>query len=486
MSEKEPLPPLIFPPKTSSERVTLRRLIDEGMVKKIGPRLYTSVPKAQYELVVRGGWPSIVSNLYPNTLLSHRSALEYKPTPEGVIILTSTTNRKVFFPGLTLQFIRGPGPRKDDPKFMAFHASSFARALLENLASCHDSSIPKNITRAEIEQKLEAVLLTKGEKALNEIRDQAKSIAKEFTWSKEYDRLNKVIGALLGTKSPKALKSQASQARAKSIPYDVEAMGRIQLLFGELRNYPFALLLEDSQKPASLKHKAFFEAYFSNYIEGTTFEIEEAEEIVFDNKIPKNRPDDAHDIIGTFEIVSSRSEMRRVPTDDFENFVLLLKDRHFKLMNGRDKAMPGEFKQTPNRAGNTSFVHPDYVMGTLFKGYELYKDLRPGMARAIFIMFLVAEVHPFTDGNGRIARIMMNAELCSSGLSTIIIPTVYREDYLSGLRALTRRERSLPLIKMLIKAQSFSNLNYANYPEILKQLVSNQWFFEPDEGTILV
>ena len=27
------------------------------------------------------------------------------------------------------------------------------------------------------------------------------------------------------------------------------------------------------------------------------------------------------------------------------------------------------------------------------------------------MMFLVSEVHPFVDGNGRIARIMMNAEL---------------------------------------------------------------------------
>ena len=32
------------------------------------------------------------------------------------------------------------------------------------------------------------------------------------------------------------------------------------------------------------------------------------------------------------------------------------------------------------------------------------------IARAIYMMFLVSEVHPFDDGNGRMARIMMNAE----------------------------------------------------------------------------
>ena len=30
-------------------------------------------------------------------------------------------------------------------------------------------------------------------------------------------------------------------------------------------------------------------------------------------------------------------------------------------------------------------------------------------------MFLVSEAHPFADGNGRTARIMMNAELIAAG-----------------------------------------------------------------------
>lgn len=55
------------------------------------------------------------------------------------------------------------------------------------------------------------------------------------------------------------------------------------------------------------------------------------------------------------------------------------------------------------------------------------------IARAIYMMFLVTEVHPFDDGNGRIARIMMNAELVNGGSSKIIIPTVYREDYMLAL-----------------------------------------------------
>ena len=46
------------------------------------------------------------------------------------------------------------------------------------------------------------------------------------------------------------------------------------------------------------------------------------------------------------------------------------------------------------------------------------------------MMFLVSEVHPFADGNGRVARIMMNTELVAAGENRIIVPTVHRNNYL--------------------------------------------------------
>lgn len=67
------------------------------------------------------------------------------------------------------------------------------------------------------------------------------------------------------------------------------------------------------EAPDHFTNKAFFEAYFSNYIEGTTFEIEEAENIIFNKKIPAKRPKDAHDIIGTFQIVSNLNELCKTP-----------------------------------------------------------------------------------------------------------------------------------------------------------------------------
>jgi len=60
--------------------------------------------------------------------------------------------------------------------------------------------------------------------------------------------------------------------------------------------------------------------------------------------------------------------------------------------------------------------------------------LTPGIARALYVMLVVSEVHPFTDGNGRVARLMMNAELSAVGDARIVTPNVFRNEYISSLR----------------------------------------------------
>ncbi len=56
------------------------------------------------------------------------------------------------------------------------------------------------------------------------------------------------------------------------------------------------------------------------------------------------------------------------------------------------------------------------------------------------MMFLVSEVRPFADGYGRIARIMMNAELVAAGEERIFIPTIFRSNYLTGLKVLSNSD----------------------------------------------
>jgi hypothetical protein len=92
---------------------------------------------------------------------------------------------------------------------------------------------------------------------------------------------------------------------------------------------------------------------------------------------------------------------------------------------------------------------PQHVRGTLIEGSKLLPSVPAGMARALFAMFLVTEVHPFLDGNGRLARLVMNAELSVVGECRIIVPTLFREEHLDCLRVLTREEEAPPFLRAM-------------------------------------
>ena len=103
-------------------------------------------------------------------------------------------------------------------------------------------------------------------------------------------------------------------------------------------------------------------------------------------------------------------------------------------------------------------MHPDLVRGTLREGFAILDTLPAGLARAIFAMFLVAEVHPFADGNGRVARLLMNAELSSQALCRVMIPLSFRDEYMSALRALSQNANPTPLWRMIDRAQRWVSL----------------------------
>ncbi|MGC8535512.1 MAG: Fic family protein [Rhizomicrobium sp.] len=69
--------------------------------------------------------------------------------------------------------------------------------------------------------------------------------------------------------------------------------------------------------------------------------------------------------------------------------------------------------------------------------FGIYQALEEPFAQALVIMFLVAEVHPFADGSGRMARVMMNAELVAGEQTRIFIASVYRNEYIASLKRLT-------------------------------------------------
>jgi hypothetical protein len=428
-----------------------------GELRKLGSRLYTRNLTEAPELLVRRNWYYLITDYYPDALIADRTALENKPSEDGSIFLISEKRRDTELPGLVFRPRQGPVALDSDRPFIGgARLTSTARAYLENMRAsrARGGRMARTLSRTEIEERLDAMIARQGEASINRLRDEARELAPRLGLASEFEQLNSLIGALLGTREAEAVSAPA-KARIAGLAYDQNRIRLFENLFATLRDS----LPEDRPAPvrdnAANGNLSFFEAYFSNFIEGTEFTVDEAAEIVFDGVIPQERPDDAHDVVGTFRIVSDTPALARLP-DSFDEFVELLRDRHARVMEARPDKQPGEFKAKGNQAGNTIFVAPDLARGTLARGYEFMQGLAEPFQRAVYMMVLVSEVHPFVDGNGRLARIMMNAELVAGKQERIIIPTAYRTDYLSALKAFSQKSHVDPLIRMLDVAQRYT------------------------------
>ena len=462
-------------------------MIKDGTLRKIAPKVYTTNMEDSPETIVARNLFYILGQLFPHAVISHRSAFELKPTETGDIFLTYNYSRNVSLPGITVHLLEGPmGTEHDMPFIENLFVSSNERRMLENLQKgrARNGSVSKCMPREVIEENLEKMLQVNGETGINAFRDKARDVAKELGMDGEFEALNSIVSALLTTKPSTILTSPKAVARANGLPYDGERVKLFELLFKALKNDVFADIDEPNQTTAEFRNFAFFESYFSNYIEGTEFEIEEAWEIVETGKPMPARNADSHDVLGTFQIVASRREMRRTP-QTAEELIEILQERHRVMMAARPDRDPGMFKMKNNHAGDTHFVDYTLVRGTLMKGFEYYQALESPFAKALFMLFMISEVHPFNDGNGRISRIMMNAELVHADQSKIIIPTVFREDYLNALRRLTRKGDPSVIVRAISRVRQFSSNITGEDFEATKEYLEKCYAFKDGDGYIL-
>jgi len=415
---------------------------------RLGPGIYT--PCRDTEATVLRNWAQIVAHEFPGATLVDRSARAGSPGEDGVLTVAHRRRRPLRLRGLTIVPRPGGVLPGDTPIMLGLWLSSQGRAMIDNAAG----SGARYLAQAELEAWI-VDLAARGGTTLNRVRDEARAVAETTGRSAAFARVDRLIAAALATGPAEPSATRALRARAAGQPHDRERVARFEALAAVLLDVaprPLPALSVDAPRRALLP---FYEAYFSNYIEGTEFTLDEAAAIVFEHEVPAGRPQDAHDVLGTYRIVSDETEMSRVPRDADE-LIDLLRARHRTLMEGRPETLPGRFKEHANRAGATLFVAPDLVESTLRAGFTAGADLIDPLARATFLMFLVSEVHPFADGNGRIARIQMNAELVHAGEVRVIIPTVYRNDYVSALRGATHNGSFAALVASLSFAQRYA------------------------------
>ena len=95
---------------------------------------------------------------------------------------------------------------------------------------------------------------------------------------------------------------------------------------------------------------------------------------------------------------------------------------------------------------------PD-AMATLFN--LLGDETEPGV-QAVLGHWLFGYIHPYTDGNGRVARFLMNVMLASGGYPWVVIQVDDRELYLSALEMASVEQNIEPFARFLAERTAWS------------------------------
>lgn len=456
--------------KNSQESKQYARLAKQNSLRRLYRGIYTDNFDDPIEALIQRHWMPIAAHIVSQGILSYRTALELVPTRLNddikIIFMTSTYSRQISLPGLEIKVYKGDNTQHTQPVLPELSRSNEARFILENLSQRSHAPVPRTVEEEAIDTWLAKKLQYSDENTLNQFRDEAKQVAEDLSLLPAYNRLNKKISVLLSTQENTGIiKSPYAKAVARKVPYDRARIDTFEQLASYLKKNQF-VTRPYKYSQTSFRYLAFFESYFSNFIEGTEFIIDEAEDIVFAQREIHHRHADSHDVMSLFDICQDYVELADSPQSTTA-FIARCQHWHARLMKARPDKRPGQFKQKANKAGNTYFVSHDDVIGTLSQAYELACSLSPGVERAFFLHYVISEVHPFDDGNGRLSRLIMNAELVAADAFKTIVPTVLRDNYLNGLRRATRDRQFYTYCKVLDQAQAYTaSLPWSDYDEL--------------------
>jgi len=204
-----------------------------------------------------------------------------------------------------------------------------------------------------------------------------------------------------------------------------------------------------SYQEKALKQRLKIEwTYCSNAIEGNTISLGDTAFIIENGLTIKGKSIVEHtEIVGHARAVDLIYEMIEKDTIDKDDLFLLHRAVQTEFLI--DSECPiGSYKVQPNgryikmhdgKYQHHYYPHPndiEHLMGLWFESFGEIRELQSfdecaELYTDMHIAF--ASIHPFFDGNGRLARLIANIPLLKSGFLPIIISNDDREEYIELL-----------------------------------------------------
>lgn len=176
--------------------------------------------------------------------------------------------------------------------------------------------------------------------------------------------------------------------------------------------------------------------YSSNALEGNTLTLVETKVVLEDGiTIGGKSLKDHYETVGHAKAFDKIIELANNKTFTEENIKLLHRLFYEKI----DSEKAGKYRTSQVIITGSSVELPkpevldEKMREFLSQLSKLKAELHP-VEYAAMVHIIFVNIHPFTDGNGRVARLLMNLALLQSGYNIVVIPPVVRTDYISALQ----------------------------------------------------
>ncbi len=196
--------------------------------------------------------------------------------------------------------------------------------------------------------------------------------------------------------------------------------------------------------------------YHSNNIEGNSYDYGETKAFLLHGITAGGKPlRDSLEIKGHNEAILGpedliHSEMQLTEHTIREIHKKILGTEPYSISTGTPDSkltkmvVPGRYKQEPNHVRTATgetfyFAQPSAVPAEMqelvewCRAEDAKNELHP-IILASPLHYRFVRIHPFDDGNGRMARILMNLVLMKNGFPVVIVKTEDKENYYRALR----------------------------------------------------
>jgi Fic family protein len=183
--------------------------------------------------------------------------------------------------------------------------------------------------------------------------------------------------------------------------------------------------------------------YNSNAIEGNTITLSETKVIIEDGlTVGGHSIREILEVVNHKEATEKLTEIVKLKTELTEGLICEL---HKMLIKGIDDKNAGRYRQIQVFISGETKIPPSAkeipgLMYNLLDWYQENKTMNPLMLSGE-LHYRFVKIHPFVDGNGRIARLLTNLILMQNSFPMLIIPVIKRIEYMESLHSSASQEK---------------------------------------------